>query len=113
MQIFAEALKAYTRNHPFDPGSCEGETVLDQLYQAYCESHESDPPEISNGFKELESFLESLPLDDNNADFTLCCRLCTAYEHKAFHDGLLYSAYLMQELFPNENSQESSSTSIR
>ena len=113
MLPIAEALKAYTHNHPFDPRSCDSETVLDQLYQAYCESHESDPPEISEGFKELESFLESLPLDDNNAVFNLCCRLCTAYECKAFHDGLLYGAYLMQELFPNKNAQESSSTGIQ
>ena len=54
MLPIAEALKAYTHNHPFDPGSCYGETVLDQLYQAYSESHESDPPEISEGFKEFE-----------------------------------------------------------
>lgn len=113
MQIFAEALKAYTCDHPFDPGNGDAETVLDQLYQAYCESHESDPPEISNGFKELEAFLESLPLEDNNAVFNLCCHLCTAYERKAFQDGLLYGAYLMQELFPKENAQESSSTGIR
>lgn len=113
MQIFAEALKAYTRDHPFDPGNGDAETVLDQLYQAYCESHESDPPEISDGFKELETFLESLPLDDNNAVFNLCCRLCTAYEEKAFQDGLLYGAYLMQELFSKENAQESSNTRIR
>ena len=113
MLPIAEALKAYTRDHPFDPGNGDAETVLDQLYQAYCESHESDPPEISDGFKELETFLESLPLDDNNAVFNLCCRLCTTYERKAFHDGLLYGAYLMQELFPNENAQKSSSTGIR
>lgn len=98
MQSFAEALNAYTRDHPFDVGNGDGETVLDQLYQAYCESHESDPPEVRNGFKELESFLESLPLDDNNAVFTLCCRLCTAYEEKAFCHGLLYGAHLMSEL---------------
>ena len=104
MQSFAEALKSYTRDHPFDPGSCDGETVLDQLYQAYAESHESDPPEISEGFKELESFLESLPLNDNNAVFNLCCRLCTAYEEKAFCHGLLYGAHLMQELFRKEDS---------
>lgn len=113
MLPIAEALKAYTRNHPFDPGSCDGETVLDQLYQAYCESHESDPPEISEGFKELECFLETLPLNDNNAIFNLCCRLCTAYERKAFYDGLLYGAYLMQELFPKENAPKSSHTGIR
>ena len=102
MQSFAEALNAYTRNHPFDAGNGDAETVLDQLYQAYAESHESDPPQISEGFKELESFLETLPLDDNNAVFNLCCRLCTAYEAKAFRHGLLYGAHLMQELFQSD-----------
>ena len=98
MQSFAEALNAYTRDHPFDAGNGDAETVLDQLYQAYAESHESDPPGISEGFKELECFLESLPLSDNNAVFNLCCRLCSAYERKAFIDGLQYGAYLMREL---------------
>ena len=88
MQSFAEALKAYTRDHPFDTGTGDSETVLDQLYQAYAESHESDPPEISEGFKELEEFLETLPIDDYIAVFNLCCRLCTAYDHRAFHHGL-------------------------
>ena len=98
MDNIAQRLKAYIESHPFDPGDSDCETVLDQLYQAYAESHESDPPEISEGFKELEEFLETLPLDDNNAVFTLCCRLCTAYEKKAFRHGLLYGAHLMQEL---------------
>ena len=98
MQSFAEALKAYTRAHPFDAGNGDAETVLDQLYQAYAESHESDPPEISEGFKELECFLEALPLDDNNTVFNLCCRLCTAYERKAFIDGLQYGAHLLLEV---------------
>ena len=98
MQSFAEALKAYMHDHPFDAGNGDAETVLDHLYQAYAESHESDPPEISEGFKELECFLETLPLSDNNAVFSLCCRLCTAYEKKAFRHGLLYGAHLMSEL---------------
>ena len=99
MQSFAEALKAYTHDHHFNSGSGDSETVLDQLYQAYSESHESDSPEISEGFKELECFLESLPLSDNNAVFNLCCRLCTAYEEKAFRHGLIYGAHLVLELF--------------
>ena len=98
MQSFAEALKAYTRDHPFDPGNGDAETVLDQLYQAYAESHESDPPEIRDGFKELDDLLGNLSLDDNNAVWNLCCQLCTAYEHKAFIDGLQYGAHLMREL---------------
>ena len=95
----AQRLKAYIETHPFDAGDSNNETVLDQLYQAYAESRESDPPEIQAGFAELENFLETLPLDDNNAVFSLCCRLCTAYEHKAFLDGLQYGAHLMSELY--------------
>ena len=62
------------------------------------ESHESDPAEIGDGFKELEEFLHTLPLEDNNAVFNLCCRLCNAYERKAFLDGLQYGAHLFAEL---------------
>ena len=98
MQSFAEALNAYTRNHPFDAGNGDAETVLDQLYQIYAESHESDPPEIRKGFEELEGFLHTLPLSDNNAVSDLCCRLCTAYERKAFLDGLQYGVHLMLEI---------------
>ena len=99
MDELAQRLKAYIESHPFDPGDSECETILDQLYQAYAESHESDPPEIRDGFKELDSLLGSLPLDNNNAVWNLCCQLCTAYEHKAFIDGLQYGAHLIFELF--------------
>ena len=98
MDNIAKWLKVYIETHPFDPGDSDCETVLDQRYQAYAESHESDPAEISDGFKELEEFLCSLPLEDNNAVFNLCCRLCIAYEHKAFINGLQYGAHLAQEL---------------
>ena len=99
MDKIANWLKAYIDAHPIDLGDSDCKTVLDQLYQAYAESHESDPPEISEGFKELEAFLCNLPLDDNNAVFNLCCRLCIAYERKAFVDGLCYGAHLILELF--------------
>ena len=98
MDNIAKRLASYMDKHPIDLGDTDCETVLDQLYQAYAESHESDPPEIRDGFKELDNLLGTLPLDDNNAVWNLCCQLCTAYEHKAFLDGLQYGAYLMQEL---------------
>ena len=98
MENIAKRLNAHITAHPFDSGDSDCETVLDQLCQAYAESHESDPPEIGEGFKELEEFLCSLPLEDNNAVFNLCCRPCSAYEHKAFLDGLQYGARLMREL---------------
>ena len=98
MDNLARKLKAYIDAHPFDGGDSDCETVLDQIYQAYAESHESDPPEIRAGFAELENFLQTLPLGDNNAVFTLTCHLCIAYEHKAFLDGLQYGAQLITQL---------------
>lgn len=98
MKDLAHRLDAYIESHTLDLGDSNCETVLDQLYQAYAESHESDPPDISDGFKELEEFLCILPLEDNNAVFNLCCRLCSSYERKAFRDGLQYGAHLMKEL---------------
>ena len=97
MDNIAQRLEACIETHPFDPGNSNCETVLDQLYQAYAESHESAPPEIRDNFKELDELLGALPLD-NNAVFNLCCSLCTAYEHKAFVTGLQYGAHLMEEL---------------
>ena len=99
MKDLVHRMNAYIESHALDLGDSNCETVLDQLYQAYAESHESDPPDIRDGFKELEEFLCSLPLDDNNAVFNLCCRLCSAYEEKVFRDGLLYGASLMRELY--------------
>ena len=98
MDKIAKQIKAYIESHPIDLGDSDCETVLEQLYQAYAESHESDPPEIGDGFKELEDFLCTLPLDDNNAVFNLCSRLCSAYEHKAFLDGLQYGVHLITEI---------------
>ena len=98
MKEIASRLDAYIQAHPFDSGDSDCETVLDQLYQAYTETHERDPAEIGDGFKELEEFLHTLPLEDNNAVFNLCCRLCSTYERKAFIDGLQYGTHLMSEL---------------
>ena len=41
MNDIAHCLNAYIQKHPFDSGDSDCKTVLDQLYQAYAESHES------------------------------------------------------------------------
>ena len=102
MDDISKRLEVYIKSHKFDGGTSECETVLDQIYQAYAESHESDPPEIRDGFKDLDDLLGNLSLDDNNAVWNLCCQLCTAYEHKAFIDGLQYGAHLISELYADK-----------
>ena len=67
MDKIAKRLKSYIDTHPIDLGESDGKTVLDQLYQAYTESHESDPPDIRESIKELDELLGTLPLNDNDA----------------------------------------------
>lgn len=98
MKSISEALRAYLQIHPFESGDPDCTTVLDQLYHAYTDSHESDPPDITALFRELSEYLETLPLDTNNSIFRLTCDLCIAYERKAFLDGLQYGAELILEL---------------
>ena len=66
MDKIAEKLKAYIDTYPLDLGEGDCETVLDQLYQAYAESHESDPPEISDNFKELDKLLGAFAVNGND-----------------------------------------------
>lgn len=60
MDNIAQRLKAYIEAHPFDPGDSDCETVLDQLYQVYQESHESD---VNSGHRAtlVHSFSHSGP----------------------------------------------------
>lgn len=74
MQPFLERLRRCVENHTIDSGDPDCKTVLDQLFRAYQESHESDPPDIRDSFRELDALLGHLPLDDNNTVFNLCWR---------------------------------------
>ena len=98
MQTLLEVLKHCAESNSFDTGDPDNPAVLDQLFCAYQDSHETDPPEIKEGSKELDTYLRQLSLDDNNAVWNLCCRICTAYERKAFIDGFHYGFQLMKEL---------------
>ena len=98
MQDLINLLRRYLENQSFDTGDPDCKTVLDQLYWAYAESHEIDPPEITDGFKELDAYLETLPLENINGVWNLCVRICVEYERKAFLDGLHYGVQLIREL---------------
>ncbi len=102
MNDITKRMKAYIDTHPFDSDDYDYETILEQLYMAYSESHEADPPEIKGAFAELNSFLDGLPLDINNAVFGLTCRISIACERRGFLNGLQQVAHLMKELFKED-----------
>ena len=72
----AQKLREYIDTHPFDSGTSNCQSVLEQLYQAYSESHESDPPEIKETFSQLGDFLETLPINTCTPMKKNNCQLC-------------------------------------
>lgn len=49
MQTLLELLKRCAESHAFDTGDPDNPAVLDQLFRAYRDSHETDPPESGTG----------------------------------------------------------------
>lgn len=50
MKSISQAIRDYLKIHPYETGDPDCENILDLLYRAYAETHESDPPEIQSGF---------------------------------------------------------------
>lgn len=94
----AKAFSEHIHTGAFGFKNSDATSVLEFLYIAYTEIQDSDPPHINEGFRRLGDHLEQLPLDENNAIFSIVCELCDAYEKRAFMDAVRLGAYLALEL---------------
>lgn len=97
-KTISQQLHEYIGIHPFQLPGTDAASVLELLYITYTESQGRDSAEINQGFRNLGTHLEQLPLDENNAIFSIVCGLCDAYEKRAFMDAIKLGAYLMTEL---------------
>ena len=82
----------------FSLKNSDAESVLEFLYMAYADVQGRDPKEIDQGFLDLDTHLSKFSLDENNETFSIVCKLCDAYEKRAFMDAIQIGAYLMMEL---------------
>jgi hypothetical protein len=94
----AQLLSQHIASQPFRLSGTDATSVLELLYITYTETLGRDPDEIDQGFINLGTHLEQLPLDENNAIFAIVCELCNAYEKRAFMDAIKLGAYLITEL---------------
>ena len=98
LPVVAQKFRECIEKRNYDFKDDRASSVMDFLYVAYVETKDKDPVEISDGFKNLDDYMEGISLDDNNAIFSLVCTLCDLYEKRAFKDGLQLGAYLILEL---------------
>jgi hypothetical protein len=94
----AKAFSERIHSGVFPLKSTDAESVLEFLYMAYADVQGRDPKEIDQGFLDLDTHLSKFSLKENNETFGIVCKLCDAYEKRAFIDAIQIGAYLMIEL---------------
>ena len=97
MRQLKEKLTKYMSEYPIDFGTSDADSILDFLYGAYSEAHESDLPETKALFAQLGEHLEKLPLETNNAMFFIIVKLCTDHEHRGFIEGIRWGMQIAAE----------------
>jgi hypothetical protein len=98
LKNIARLLREQLKERRFEYGDIPAETVTDFLYISYSEISRSDPEDITQGFADLDRFLDRMSFEESTEAFTNICRLCLAYEKRAFLDGLYLGAQLMLDL---------------
>ena len=94
----AKAFSERIHSGVFSPKNSDAESVLEFLYIAYADVQGRDPKEIDQGFLDLDTHLSKFSLEENNETFGIVCKLCDAYEKRAFIDAIQIGAYLILEL---------------
>ena len=79
----------------------EDNSILEFLYTAYADVQGQDPQELKKHFADLDDHLQVLSLEENNEIFATVCNICSAYEKRAFLDGIQVGASLILELQGN------------
>ena len=77
------------------------DSVLEFLYTGYADVQGQDPQELKQHFVDLDDHLQVLSLEENNEVFAIVCSICSAYEKRAFLDGIQVGANLILELQGN------------
>ena len=98
MNRYIEKLKTFLAEQPLRCEDTDANSILEMLYCYYSEENPIDSAVIRCRFKKLDNILGHLPLQDNDAVFSLTCKLCAAYEQQAFLEGVQVGMRLFREL---------------
>ena len=98
MKSFYETLKNHIESHPLNYGDSDIQSILEMLWNTYCQHNQMDSEQIKNGFAELYSHIKHLPLSDVDGVIDIVCSLCWEHEKAGFVEGVKVGIHLGQEL---------------
>lgn len=98
MKSFYETLKNHIESYPLNYGDSDIQSILEMLWNTYCQHNQMDSEQIKNGFAELYSHIKHLPLSDVDGVIDIVCSLCWEHEKAGFVEGVKVGIHLGQEL---------------
>jgi len=98
MEEYLRKLSAYVAEHPPDIHSDGGDTILDALFWAYCESAGGDSERVQQAYDSLHNQLQGLQLRHADAILNTVSDLCWEHDRLGFINGFKMGMRLEQEL---------------
>ena len=98
MKSYFDILKAHIEANPPNYGDSDIHSILEMLWNTYCQHNQMDSGQIKNGFAELYSHIKHLPLSDVDGVIDIVCSLCWEHEKAGFVAGVKVGIHLGQEL---------------
>ena len=98
MKSFYETLKNHIESYPLNYGDSDIQSILETLWNTYCQHNQLDTEQIKAGFANLYRHMKHLPLSDVDGVIDIVCSLCWEHEKAGFVEGVKVGIHLGQEL---------------
>lgn len=73
MKSFYEALKKHINAHPPNYGDCDARSILEMLWNCYCQHNQLDTDQIKDDFTELYRHMKDIPIPDMDGLIDTVC----------------------------------------
>ena len=91
-------LKAHIETNPPNYGESDIHSILEMLWNTYCQHNQLDSVQIKDGLTELYRHMKDIPIPDMNGVIDIVCSLCREHEKAGFAEGVKVGIRLEQEL---------------
>jgi hypothetical protein len=98
LKSFYETLKNHIESYPLNYGDSDIQSILEMLWNTYCQHNQLDTEQIKAGFANLYRHMKHLPLSDVDGVIDIVCSLCWEHEKAGFVEGVRVGIRLEQEL---------------
>ena len=98
MKSYYDILKDHTEANPPSYGDGDVKSILEMLWNTYCQHNQLDSEQIKAGFAELYCHMKEVAIPDMDSVVDTVCTLCWEHAKAGFVEGVKVGIGLAQEL---------------